>query len=104
MTELSINLALAKKLGVQQALLIAYLLELQGESESFAVTARDVKAILPISQRPFRKLVAQFREAGLLTVTRDKNKAISFTVETAAIDDLINPKGGGGGGGVGVFK
>ena len=93
----SVDLNLANKLGLQQATLIAYFLSLQGESTSFNITAKEIAQVLPFNQRTVRKLIAQFRIAGLLTVTRDKNGKISFTAEKAAIDAITNPNDEGDG-------
>ncbi len=91
MKELSINLILANKLGLPQATLIAYFISLQGASTSFTITTKEITQVLPFGQSTVRKLIAGFRIAGLLTVTR-KNGAISFKVEQAALDAIINPK------------
>jgi hypothetical protein len=95
MKELSINLILANKLGLPQATLIAYFIELQGESTSFTINTKEITQVLPFGQSTVRKLIAGFRIAKLLTVTRDKNKAISFKVEQAALDAITNPKDDG---------
>jgi hypothetical protein len=100
----SVNLILANKLGLQQATLIAYFISLQGESLSFTVSAKELTQVLPFNQRKVRKLVAQFRIAKLLTVTRDKNGVISFAVVTEAIDAIINPKDEGDGKPVPAFN
>jgi DNA-binding IscR family transcriptional regulator len=88
MTELSINLILADKLGLQQATLIAYFISLQGESTSFTVATKAITQVLPFNQRTVRKLVAEFRIAKLLTVTRGKNGKIDFAVEKAALNAI----------------
>lgn len=86
----SVNLILANKLGLQQATLAAYFLSLQGEAESFAITAKEITQVLPFNQSTVRKLIAQFRIAGLLTVKREKGK-IGFTVVKTALDAITEP-------------
>lgn len=88
MTELSINLILADKLGLQQATLIAYFLSLQGESTSFTVATKAITQVLPFGQSTVRKLIAEFRIGELLTVTRGKDRKIYFAVEKAALNAI----------------
>jgi hypothetical protein len=92
MKELSINLILANKLGLPQATLIAYFISLQGNDTRFTITTKEITQILPFGQSTVRKLIAGFRIAGLLTVTRDKNGNHNFTVNKDALDAIINPK------------